>query len=212
MDNARFVRTSGLWCIVGGLITAVGGGVTASITSSIPTDNISAPYTPNVFIATQICWAISHALIFLGTLGFARADAVGTARLGRIGLGIALVGTAAIVPGQLSFIFAANETETSTPGLILSTAIGLATLTAALGYLLAGVAVLQAGRWQGWHCVIPLLCGLLPFVGLLPALAVAPDYFLWPLAAWSAAFALLGLALAQQPALPQRAPLSAATA
>jgi hypothetical protein len=212
LDSDRFVRTAGLWCIVGGLVTAVGGGVTASITSSVPATDVSSPYTPDIFRVTQVLWALGHALMFLGTLGLVRSGAAGISRLGRIGLALALVGMGAIVPCQLAFALAATETETSTPGLIISSAIGLATMVAALGFLLAGIAVLQTGRWHGWHRFTPLACGLIPLVALLPSLAFAPDYFLWPLAAWSACFIFLGLALYQQPVATDRAALSAVSA
>lgn len=212
MDSARFIRAAGLSCIVGGLVTAIGAVVTATITSSVPATDLSSPYTPGTFRVTQVIWAIGHALMFLGTLGLARSDAAGTSRLGRVGLGVALTGMALIVPCQLGFAFAATETAESTPGLILSSAIGLATMVAALGFLLAGGAMLRAGRWQGWRRFSPLLCGLVPFVALLPTLVFAPDYFLWPLAAWSACFVLLGLALYQQHSEPHHASLSTASA
>ncbi len=212
MVDVRFIRTAGLWCVAGGLITAIGAVVTASIPSSVPADSLSAPYTPGTFIATQVLWAIGHALMFLGTLGLARSDAAGSSRLGRMGLGLVLLGMAAIVPCQLAFAFAATETEESTPGLILSSAIGTATMVAALGFLLAGSAVLRAGRWHGWRRLTPLLCGLVPYVALLPTLVFAPGYFLWPLAAWSACFVFFGLALHQQPSAAHQASLSATPA
>jgi hypothetical protein len=197
-DTARSLRTAGLLCAIGGGIMAIGGVVTAMISSSVPATSVSYPLTPAAFRITEVTWAICHVLLFLGTLGFARANAVGPGLLGRIGLGLALVGMALIVPCQLGFALYATATTDSTPGMILSTTIGLATMVAALGFLLAGIAVLRARHWQGWRRYTPLLCGLVALVGLVPVLAIVPDLFFWLLAAWYASFVPFGLALYQQ--------------
>jgi hypothetical protein len=211
-DKARFIRTAGLLCAIGGGIMALGGVVTATISSSVPATNVSYPLTADVFRITEVAWAICHVLLFLGALGFARSNAVGRGLLGRIGLGLALVGMALIVPCQLGFALYATATTDSTPGMILSTAIGLATMVAALGFLLAGIAVLRARRWQGWLRFTSLPCGLVALVGLIPVLAISPDLFLWPLAVWYACFIPFGLALYQQSAEAGHAALTAAPA
>lgn len=198
MQNSNFIRSAGLWCIVGGVVAVVGAIVTNNIPSSVPVTNISSPYTPPVFIITEVIWTTCHVLMFLGTLGLARSGAVGDSQLGRIGLWIALVGMALIVPSELGFAFFPNAAEDSTPGTILSTAIGLATMVASLGFVLVGIATLRERRWQGWQRFTPLLCGLFAFVVLIPVLVIRPELYLWPVAGWSACFIPLGLALYQQ--------------
>ncbi len=150
--------------------------------------------------------------MLIGTIGFARSGAIGASRLGRIGLWIALIGMVLIVPSELGFAFFATATMDSLPGIFLSSAIGMATMVAALGFLLAGIAVLRAGRWQGWRRFIPLLCGLFVFVVFLPTLIVQPDLFLWPVAGWSACFVPLGLILYQQRAAERVSSFSTVTA
>lgn len=212
MEDVRFVRAAGMWCIAGGLLAAIGASVTASLPSVVPPDAISAPYTPGVFRVTEVIWTVAHVLMLIGTIGFARSGAIGSSRLGGIGNRIALVGMALIVPCELGYAFFATAVEGSTAVMFLDSAIGLASMIAGLGYLLAGIAVLRAGRWQGWRRFIPLLCGVFVFVALLPITFALPDLFLWPIAGWSLCFAPLGIALYQQRPMQRPATLSAAPA
>jgi hypothetical protein len=105
---------------------------------------------------------------------------------------------ALIVPSELGFVFFATALDESTPSMVLGSAIGLASVIAALGFVLAGIAVLRAGHWRGWGRFTPLLCGVFVFVALLPVQFVQPSAFLWPVAGWSACLLLLGLALRGQ--------------
>lgn len=197
-DDARFIRTAGLWCIVGAVIAAVGATVSGIIPSSVPTTDLSYPYARTVYSITQVIWAISQVLMLLGTFGLARSGAVGTSRLGQVGLWIAPIGMALIALFDVGFAFFPTVAADSTPAMILSSAIGLGSTLAGLGFVLTGFAVLQAGRWQGWHRFTPLLCGLYVFIVLTPVLVALPGLFFWGIAGWSACFILLGLALYQQ--------------
>jgi hypothetical protein len=76
----------------------------------------------------------------------------------------------------------------------------MATLLAGIGLTITGRAVLKAGRWFGRQRHIPLLCGVFVLAVLIPVINAIPDLFLWPIAAWSACFVLLGLALRGQEA------------
>jgi hypothetical protein len=212
MDNANFTRTAGVWCAVGATIATAGGIVTGLIPTSVPTTDMSYPYSPTVYGITQILWASCQLLMFLGTLGLARSGAVGSSRLGQVGLWIALVGMAAIVPGVAGFAFIASQTADSSAATALSAFVGLASNLAGLGFVLAGIAVLRARQWQGWHRFAPLLCGLYVFVVLTPVLAAFPGLFFWGLAGWNACFILLGLALTQRRLAPGYAVRSAAPA
>lgn len=203
-DAAEFVRRAGLWCMVGGAVAAVGAVVTATVPASVPASELSYPYAPTVFRVTEVIWTVSHALMFVGTLGLARSGAVGTSRAGRVGVRIALVGMALIAVIELAFVFVATEAADATPAVVLDSAIGMATVLAALGFVLAGVATLRADVWQGWQRLVPLLCGLFVLVVFIPVLVIEPDLFLWPVAGWSACFVLLGMALHQHTVAPRR--------
>lgn len=200
LDTAQFVRRAGLWCILGGVIAAVGATVTATISSSVPATELSYPYTPAVFRITEVIWTASHVMMFVGTLGLARSGATGDSNAGRVGVRIALVGMALIALVELGFAFFATEPEDATPAVVLDSAIGMATVLAAFGFVLVGVATIRTDRWRGWYRFTPLLCGVYVFVVFIPILVIQPDLFLWPVAGWSACFVLLGLALYQQTA------------
>jgi hypothetical protein len=145
MQNSHFVRSAGLWCIAGGIIAVVGATVTATIPSSVPSTDLSYLYTPTVFRFTQALWAISYMLMFVGTLGLTRSGAAGGSRLGRIGLGMALVGLVVIVLCNVGFAFFANATDEDTPVVILDSVIGMASMLTALGFVVTGIAVLRSG-------------------------------------------------------------------
>lgn len=149
---------------------------------------------------TELVWTAAHLLMFVGTVGFARSGAAGTSRGGRVGLGVALVGMALIVPAELAIASFPTQARDSATVAVLETAIGVATLLAGIGLTITGRAVLKAGRRFGWQPYVPLLCGVFVLVVLVPVISAFSDLFLWPIAAWSACFVLLGLALRGQKA------------
>lgn len=91
----------------------------------------------------------------------------------------------------------------SSPG-IADPLFGIAPLLTALGLVLAGVAVLRAGRWTSWHRFTPLLLGIYVVVILTPVLIISggPPAVpaLWAIAGWDACWMLIGISvLAGQP-------------
>lgn len=180
-DNRRFVRSAGLWCMIGALI-GIGAGIKEGMTPS-------AWGTP-MFVVMQLIVLIANALVFVGVIGLARTDATGEGWLAKIGLGLALFASALFLPLELYIVF-----NLEIGGMLL----GLSALLQGLGLLLAGIAMLRSGRWRGWQRWIPLLCGLYTFLVLIPALVLSPDgYNAWALVGWQIPFWLLGLVLYQQ--------------
>ena len=55
---------------------------------------------------------------------------------------------------------------------VVGTVFGVATALSAVGFLIAGVASVRAGRWTGWRRVTPLATGV--WLTALIALAVTP--------------------------------------
>lgn len=201
-ETSRFVRTAALCCIIGSLTALVGAAITAVLRSGDPSTAVSSPYTPTLFSVTQIIWAVSYALILVGIVGVALTDAVGSSRIGKIGLWTAIAGQAALVVGNLGYAFFATANRGDAPIIFLDTLMGVGSVVTGLGMLVAGIVVLAAGRWQRWHRFIPLLCGLFVFVLLLPVLILELTIIEWPLAGWAACFLLLGIALYQQSLTP----------
>lgn len=118
-----------------------------------------------------------HLLTLFGALGLARSGLAPTSRAGRVGTTLAVVGMAAIIPCELAFIPFATSTDTDPGPMFASTAIGVASLVAASGFVLAGVAVLRAGVWRGPTRILPLLTGGWVFIGLTPLAIAVGRYF-----------------------------------
>ncbi len=185
MNTNRFTRTTGLWCMVGALI-GMGVGIKEGVAPTA--------WGTVMFVVMQLIALVANALVFVGVIGLARAGAAGDGWLARVGLGLALFASALFLPLEVYIIF-----NLEVGGMSL----GLSALLQGLGLLLAGIAVVRAGRWQGWQRWMPLLCGLYTFLILIPALALSPDgYNAWALVGWQIPFLLLGLALYQQGSAP----------
>jgi hypothetical protein len=180
MPGSSFVRTAGLWLIVGSII-GIGVGVKEAL---FPT-----PFGTVQNGIMQAIVIIANTLVLIGVIGLVRSGAAGDSRLAKIGLRIAVLASALFLPFEV--LVAVNE---ELGGALL----GLTALVQGLGLLLTGIAVLRAGRWSGWHRFTPLLCGLYTFVILIPALALSNGYNAWALAGWQIPFLLLGVGLYQQ--------------
>ncbi len=153
---ARFVPAADLSCIVGAL-TQIVLGIVETVDPQGPTD-------PPVRL---VLGGISFVLLLVGVIGLARSRAAGDGWLARIGLGLAIAGSVLFVVAVLADLFASNDSL-----------FNVASLVTALGMLLAGIAVLRAGTWRGWHRATPLLCGLYPLAVLPPVFALTggPNY------------------------------------
>lgn len=102
------------------------------------------------------------------------------------------------IPSELGCAFLPKAAADSTAANTFGTAIGLSTTVGAVGYLLVGIAVLQARVWKGAGRFTPLLCGVFVLVVLVPVRFIEPSAFLWPVCGRSLCYVLLGLALLQQ--------------
>ena len=184
MPGSSFVRTAGRWLIIGALL-GMGVGIKEAL---FPT-----PFGTVQNVIMQGIVIIANTLVLIGVIGLARSGAAGEGWLAKVGLGIAVLASALFLPFEV--LVAVNE---ELGGALL----GLTALVHGLGLLLAGIAVLRAGRWSHWHRFTPLLCGLYTFLVLIPALALSDGYNAWALAGWQIPFLLLGVALYQQHSVP----------
>lgn len=201
-ERPGFVRTSGLYCVIGAAVAA-GGAIWLSVApSSVSPDRVSFPVTPAVFRFTEVLWTLTHVLVLLGVIGMAWSGLVGLARSGRIGAWVAVAGMALLVPAELGYVFAANAAEGSGVDNALSGVFGVAVPVAGIGLILAGAATLRAGRWLGPGRYAPLLCGVLAFV-LIVVQVARPSIFLWGIAMWNLAFIWYGWALRQAARQPE---------
>ncbi len=175
----RVLQSAGIWCALGALILIGGGIAEAALPAVRQRDTRS-------FLCIETFWTISYLMLLLGVLGLVHADAAGNSRLGKIGLGVAVLGRLLFIAVEITLLTAFDHPQTL---------LGLAAPLTGLGMLLAGIAVLRAGRWQGWHRFTPLLCGLYTFVVLLPAFAIARGPNFLALGGWGVCWLLLGVAL-----------------
>ena len=180
MKNAPFLRSSGLWLVLGGVMTLVLGATDPLF----PTPTYSPGFTVH-----QILVVVSHALVLIGLIGLARSNAAGKSLLATIGLGILPLGSTLFIASELILIV--NEPRGSTLD-------GICALLMAVGFTLAGIAVLLTHHWRGWHRCMPLLSGLYIFLVVLPTLAITagdgPALFL-VLGGWGVPLLLLGVSL-----------------
>jgi hypothetical protein len=154
------------------------GGITAAAyrgISTVPDDRLTFPFSGSLATATSLTWGLSQALFVVTLLAFVRSSAVGASRVGRIGARLALVGGITFVAAHaVSAIF--RDARLDDPaGLAAITLFMIGTLLTAIGFIMAGVAVVRARRWTSWRRYpvlavgIWMLCMLpLQFTPLLP--------------------------------------------
>jgi hypothetical protein len=172
-------RTYGLLCALGGLVY-LGTGVAAAA-------------LPRTFgnSAEPVAWfaillATMHALTLAGVLGLARSGAAGDRPLARTGLPLAGLGTAAAVVAEPMFL---GPTSVAEP------LIEVGSLVAALGLVIAGIAVLRAHRWLDIRRYVPLALGLYFLTVFMPWLIAAGEPNFLVLGCWGVLWALLGISL-----------------
>jgi hypothetical protein len=133
--------------------------------------------------------ALGLVLIVVGVAGLARSGLTGSGWPARIGTGAALLGLAvfALAHALAAVVPGGDDTPLFPIGGVLS----------AVGMVVAGVAVLRAGRWSGAGRLTPLVCGLYPFVVLIPAFALFGEPNFPAIAGLGAVWGLFGIALAR---------------
>lgn len=156
--------------IAGGILAAAYRG-----TSPVPDDRLNFPFSGSLATVTSLTWGLSQVLFVVTLLAFARSGAVGTSRPGRIGAWLALVGGVVFVAAHAVSVIFRNARVDDPAGVGAVTLFAIATVLTAVGFIVAGVAVVRAGRWTSWRrCTVLaigiwMLCMLpLQFTSLLP--------------------------------------------
>jgi hypothetical protein len=137
-------------------------------------------------------------LVALGLSG-----AAGTGLLGRLGIGVGVLG---------ALLFAVAEVITlGAPG-ASETLFAIAPNLAGLGLILAGIAVLRTGLWTGWRRWVALALGVYVFAVLIPLVIATggpPAYAaIAGLLVWQVLWVLIAVAVlveTERPALSQPA-------
>jgi hypothetical protein len=184
---------------VGAAATALGAIVVQAIVvprTDVPDDRWSYPWSSGAFVPISILWASLHVLVFLGVLGFARSGVAGGSRAARVGLPLALAGTALLVVGELASIPVRHEHVDDTGALVVGAIFGGAIVLTVVGFLAGGIATLRARLWSGWRRFAPLGVGIAtcPLLGLNGSNALPTGIALYSLGVLA-----LGIALYTRP-------------
>jgi hypothetical protein len=99
------------------------------------------------------------ALVAVGLSG-----AAGTGLLGRLGLGLAILGALMLAVAEVITVSATGTSDTL---------FAIAPNLVGLGLILAGIAVLRTGRWTGWRRYLVLAQGIYVFVVMTPVIIIA---------------------------------------
>jgi hypothetical protein len=108
---------------------------------------------------------VTDALLIGGLAGFAASGAA-RGRLARTGLSLAFLGLAVFALAAALGFSDADAGEALHPISVPLTGAGM---------LVAGVATLRTGHWNGWARGAPLLCGVVPFAVELPGFIAFGD-------------------------------------
>ena len=199
-------RKSGLALIGGGSVLAAGGVVTQVVQASttVSDQQWSYPWSSGAAMAISAVWAVAQALLVVGLVGMRRSGVAGDSAAARVGLSLAVAGSALIVGGHLASIPVSDQTLDDTGPQVAAALFGLGTVLTAVGMLATGRAMLRAGAWRDWRRFTPGATGVwavallgLQFTKALPTAA----------AVYALCFVLLGVALAER-----RAPATTAAA
>lgn len=143
------------------------------------------------FDAVEALWILADLLLLAGLLGLRRIRPYRDARLGTIGMGIALAGRVVFLAAELTSLAQQSDENVLLP---------LGALLSALGMLALGIAVARGDVWTGLARFGPLVMGLYPFVVMFPLLAASggsPP--LGAIAGWGVTAAVLGIAVMAGP-------------
>lgn len=207
-SSIEWLRKAGIACIVGALITAIGGVVSqvAQSSTTVSDEMWSYPWSSGTLVPLSLLWAFAHVLILVGLLGLRRSGLAGPTRAATVGLALALTGTALLLVGELASIPIRDQNVDDAGPAIVGPVFGVGTLLSAIGLILAGKATMQAGLWRDWRRFTPLVTGVwtLVLVGLVSTKVMAAG-----IAVYGLCFLALGVALYSRPSPVATRPASA---
>ena len=185
---------AGATTVAAGAVQADGGILTQAYRGASPVadERLTFPWEGATAVATTLTWGITQLMLVGALLVFARSGAVGPGRAGRTGAALAVAGGAAFVGGHALTLLFLDAVVDDPVGVAVIAVFAVGGLLNLVGFLMAGIATLRAGRWSSWRRFTPLAVA----AGMV---AVMPLQFtpLLPLsvAVYSAGIVALGLAM-----------------
>ena len=161
--NIDSVRRAAVAGIVGATATAIGGLVVQAViqpSTTVSDKRWSYPWSSSSLVPISILWASLHVLVFVGVLGFARGGHAGKSRGARVGVALALAGTALLFIGELASIAVRDQQVDDTGAKLVGAIFAIAIVLSAIGFLSSGVAAIRARLWRGWRRYAPLGVGI----------------------------------------------------
>jgi hypothetical protein len=148
--------------IAGAIIHAIGGIVGQVVQSStlVGDDMFSYPWTSAELVAVSLAEATAFGLGLVGLAALRASGVAGPSRGARVGLGVALGGTALFVVAQLASIAVRDQYVDEGAAGALGAVFGFATLLLGAGLTAAGVAARRARLWGSWRPTALLASGL----------------------------------------------------
>lgn len=180
MNNAVRIRYAGIVCIAAAIIWIL------AITIEYPL-HLQPPGTGSVYYLNQAMFLAAIFGYVIGIFGLMWAHAVGDKWLGKVGLALFALGWIAIMIATVLSLFAGNIDSLLFP---------LGGISASLGCLLTGIAIVTAKRWQGWQRWSVLVYAIYYWTALFLPLVFAnrePNQITETI--WGLAWVLIGLAL-----------------
>src|SRR4051812_33899184 len=121
---------------------------------------VSYPFTPAGFAIAQVAFFLHHLGLVAICVGLAASALGRRGRLIRIGAVIAGAGTIGLSLAELNAIGYATQPFAVANAGAMGTAYGVTSTLIGAGLIVAGIGVIRAHDWQGWHRWIPLVVGI----------------------------------------------------
>jgi hypothetical protein len=182
-------------CVAAGVLGLASAILLLVVEPAVAPDRFSYPFTPGGFAAAQVWFFVHHFGLLAGLYGLWRSGAVGRSWFGRIGAWGAIAGMGLLTVAELVAISGAESAHPSPRTDVIESVYGVASILIGLSLVVAGLAVIRTGRWQGWGRVVPLILGVYVFVPLTPALFSSYVLARLAIGGWMLGFAFLGWAL-----------------
>ena len=184
MSSRRLIRWSGLAAMLGGLLWMVLGALAGMTGGSTKVLGLTEGAYSRMF-------TVSLLLVTAGLAGLYARQAGRFGRLGAAGFVLAFIGLALMVLGIViewwisDLIFADVQPGQFKPGAHAGWGIFLVGFCVlAVGFVLVGIATIQAKALPRWSRALPLVIGLLPASGFLVALSIGEWGLLSPGLGW----------------------------
>jgi hypothetical protein len=211
IDGDARLRLYGLVGAVASLVGAASAVVLIAWEPMVAEERFSYPFDATWYAVAQTFFAIQHVAmlpLFLGLLVLERRH---SSRTLRVGTWIALVGLVLLTVMELVAITAADSLLTDSTGELVGALYSVPMILLGIGPVVAGIAALRVGLFDGPARWLLLALGVYVFVVMFPAVFGPMVAGRIAIGVWLLGYAALGLALrraAQSPAPPPSSSVS----